>query len=282
MTKNEILTETSTPEANYEFALTFEGKNYNNMLYYLFKSAEGGYLPAIAKLAELYKSKPLLINRLDEEQSANLNNIACSLITENHNKEDESIAYTLFRVASKKNIYALQSLAYCKFEGIGVRKNVRNAFEILYVNNLNHELTVFSSSKTEGFQYKPKKSKVAKNVKRKLQKKNLLEFIRNLFLWIFGAPALIVFGLTLDTEEKIKGAGGIYVDEDLRSNAIGGFCLMAIVSFLWAYIVCSGISILFFYLIGCIDCWGLGFILGLPLSFLICKIIIDNVKSFFK
>ena len=115
MTANEILkkiTKASTPEGRYELALTFEGRNYNKMLDYLFESANGGYLPAIAKLAELYKSKPSLINRLDNERSADLNNIACCLIVENRNEENENIAYTLFRAASKKNMDALQSLAY--------------------------------------------------------------------------------------------------------------------------------------------------------------------------
>lgn len=248
----------------------------------MFESANGGYLPAIAKLAELYKSKPSLINRLDNERSADLNNIACCLIVENRNEENENIAYTLFRAASKKNMDALQSLAYCKFEGIGVMKNIRSAFEILYVNNLDHELAVFKSSKTDGFQYKPKKSKVAKNVKRRLQKETLLEILRKLFICIFAAPALFVFGLTMNSEKKIQETGGIYVDEDLRSNAVGGFCLMAIVSYIWAYIVCSGLSILFFYLVGCIDHWEWGFVIGLPLSFLICKVLMGNIKSLFK
>ena len=76
-------------ESCYNLGLTYEGRNYNKMRDYLFESAVGGYMPAVSKLAELYKTKPSLIDRLDDEKCATLNAIACSLIIENRNKENE-------------------------------------------------------------------------------------------------------------------------------------------------------------------------------------------------
>jgi hypothetical protein len=269
--------------ACYELGLTYKGKNYNNMLKWLHESAKKGHRPAIVELAELYTSKRSLIERLDEEACADLNDFACSLINEN-NEESKKIAYTFFRVASKYNNDALQSLAYCKFEGIGVKKNIKDAFDILYVNKLGNELTVLKSNISEGIPYQPQKSKVAKNVKRKHQKKALSEVARNIFLYIFALPAFLIFGFVIDNEYKIKNAGGYEVDEALRGNAMGGALLTILACIAWPYFLCSACSALVVYLAGMEEgYWKWGFIIGILPTLIIYWIFSKiNLKSYFK
>ena len=269
--------------ACYELGLTYKGKNYNNMLKWLHESAKKGHRPAIVELAELYTSKRSLIERLDEEAYADLNDFACSLINEN-NEESKKIAYTFFRVASKYNNDALQSLAYCKFEGIGVKKNIKDAFDILYVNKLGNELTVLKSNISEGIPYQPQKSKVAKNVKRKHQKKALSEVARNIFLYIFALPAFLIFGFVIDNEYKIKNAGGYEVDEALRGNAMGGALLTILACIAWPYFLCSACSALVVYLAGMEEgYWKWGFIIGILPTLIIYWIFSKiNLKSYFK
>jgi hypothetical protein len=253
------------------------------MLKWLHESARKGHRPAIVELAELYTSKRSLIERLDEEACADLNDFACSLINEN-NEENKKIAYTFFRVASKYNNDALQSLAYCKFEGIGVKKNIIDAFDILYVNKLGNELTVLKSNISEGIPYQPQKSKVAKNVKRKHQKKALSEVARNIFLYIFALPAFLIFGFVIDNEYKIKNAGGYEVDEALRGNAMGGALLTILVCIVWPYFLCSACSTLVVYLAGMEEgYWKWGFIIGILPTLIIYWIFSKiNLKSYFK
>ena len=269
--------------ACYELGLTYKGKNYSNMQKWLHASAKNGHRPAIVELAELYTSKRSLIERLDEEACADLNDFACSLINEN-NEEDKKIAYTFFRVASKYNNDALQSLAYCKFEGIGVKKNIKDAFDILYVNKLGNELTVLKSNISEGIPYQPQKSKVAKNVKRKHQKKALSEVARNIFLYIFALPAFLIFGFVIDNEYKIKNAGGYEVDEALRGNAMGGALLTILACIAWPYFLCSACSALVVYLAGMEEgYWKWGFIIGILPTLIIYWIFSKiNLKSYFK
>ena len=253
------------------------------MLKWLHESAKKGHRPAIVELAELYTSKRSLIERLDEEAYADLNDFACSLINEN-NEESKKIAYTFFRVASKYNNDALQSLAYCKFEGIGVKKNIKDAFDILYVNKLGNELTVLKSNISEGIPYQPQKSKVAKNVKRKHQKKALSEIARNIFLYIFALPAFLIFGFVIDNEYKIKNAGGYEVDEALRGNAMGGALLTMLACIVWPYFLCSACSTLVVYLAGLEEgYWKWGFIIGILPTLIIYWIFSKiNLKSYFK
>jgi hypothetical protein len=269
--------------ACYELGLTYKGKNYSNMQKWLHASAKNGHRPAIVELAELYTSKRSLIERLDEEACADLNDFACSLINEN-NEENKKIAYTFFRVASKYNNDALQSLAYCKFEGIGVKKNIKDAFDILYVNKLGNELTVLKSNISEGIPYQPQKSKVAKNVKRKHQKKALSEVARNIFLYIFALPAFLIFGFVIDNEYKIKNAGGYEVDEALRGNAMGGALLTILACIAWPYFLCSACSALVVYLAGMEEgYWKWGFIIGILPTLIIYWIFSKiNLKSYFK
>ena len=275
--------ETGDSVACYELGLSYKGKNYSNMLKWLHASAKNGHRPAIVELAELYTSKRSLIERLDEEACADLNDFACSLINEN-NEENKKIAYTFFRVASKYNNDALQSLAYCKFEGIGVKKNIKDAFDILYVNKLGNELTVLKSNISKGIPYQPQKSKVAKNVKRKHQKKALSEVARNIFLYIFALPAFLIFGFVIDNEYKIKNAGGYEVDEALRGNAMGGALLTILACIAWPYFLCSACSALVVYLAGMEEgyCkWG--FIIGILPTLIIYWIFSKiNLKSYFK
>lgn len=275
--------ETGDSIACYELGLTYKGKNYSNMLKWLHASAKNGHRPAIVELAELYTSKRSLIERLDEEACADLNDFACSLINEN-NEENKKIAYTFFRVASKYNNDALQSLAYCKFEGIGVKKNIKDAFDILYVNKLGNELTVLKSNISEGIPYQPQKSKVAKNAKRKHQKKALSEVARNIFLYIFALPAFLIFGFVIDNEYKIKNAGGYEVDEALRGNAMGGALLTILACIVWPYFLCSACSILVVYLAGLEEgYWKWGFIIGILPTLIIYWIFSKiNLKSYFK
>lgn len=275
--------ETGDSIACYELGLTYKGKNYSNMLKWLHASAKNGHRPAIVELAELYTSKRSLIERLDEEACADLNDFACSLINEN-NEENKKIAYTFFRVASKYNNDALQSLAYCKFEGIGVKKNIKDAFDILYVNKLGNELTVLKSNISEGIPYQPQKSKVAKNVKRKHQKKALSEVARNIFLYIFALPAFLIFGFVIDNEYKIKNAGGYEVDEALRGNAMGGALLTILACIVWPYFLCSACSTLVVYLAGLEEgYWKWGFIIGILPTLIIYWIFSKiNLKSYFK
>ena len=275
--------EAGDPIACYELGLTYKGKNYNTMLKWLHESARKGHRPAIVELAELYTSKRSLIERLDEEACADLNDFACSLINEN-NEENKKIAYTFFRVASKYNNDALQSLAYCKFEGIGVKKNIKDAFDILYVNKLGNELTVLKSNISEGIPYQPQKSKVAKNVKRKHQKKALSEVARNIFLYIFALPAFLIFGFVIDNEYKIKNAGGYEVDEALRGNAMGGALLTILACIAWPYFLCSACSALVVYLAGMEEgYWKWGFIIGILPTLIIYWIFSKiNLKSYFK
>ena len=275
--------ETGDSVACYELGLSYKGKNYSNMIKWLHESARNGYRPAIVELAELYTSKRSLIERLDEEACADLNDFACSLINEN-NEESKKIAYTFFRVASKYNNDALQSLAYCKFEGIGVKKNIKDAFDILYVNKLGNELTVLKSNISEGIPYQPQKSKVAKNVKRKHQKKALSEVARNIFLYIFALPAFLIFGFVIDNEYKIKNAGGYEVDEALRGNAMGGALLTILACIAWPYFLCSACSTLVVYLAGLEEgYWKWGFIIGILPTLIIYWIFSKiNLKSYFK
>ena len=275
--------ETGDSVACYELGLSYKGKNYSNMQKWLHASAKNGHRPAIVELAELYISKRSLIERLDEEACADLNDFACSLINEN-NEEDKKIAYTFFRVASKYNNDALQSLAYCKFEGIGVKKNIKDAFDILYVNKLGNELTVLKSNISEGIPYQPQKSKVAKNVKRKHQKKALSEVARNIFLYIFALPAFLIFGFVIDNEYKIKNAGGYEVDEALRGNAMGGALLTILACIAWPYFLCSACSALVVYLAGMEEgYWKWGFIIGILPTLIIYWIFSKiNLKSYFK
>jgi hypothetical protein len=204
-------------------------------------------------------------------------------INEN-NEESKKIAYTFFRVASKYNNDALQSLAYCKFEGIGVKKNIKDAFDILYVNKLGNELTVLKSNISEGIPYQPQKSKVAKNVKRKHQKKALSEVARNIFLYIFALPAFLIFGFVIDNEYKIKNAGGYEVDEALRGNAMGGALLTILACIAWPYFLCSACSALVVYLAGMEEgYWKWGFIIGILPTLIIYWIFSKiNLKSYFK
>ena len=275
--------ETGDSVACYELGLSYKGKNYSNMIKWLHESARNGYRPAIVELAELYTSKHSLIERLDEEACADLNDFACSLINEN-NEESKKIAYTFFRVASKYNNDALQSLAYFKFEGIGVKKNIKDAFDILYVNKLGNELTVLKSNVSEGIPYQPQKSKVAKNVKRKHQKKALSEVARNIFLCIFALPAFLIFGIVIDNEYKIKNAGGYEVDEALRGNAMGGALLTMLACIVWPYFLCSACSTLVVYLAGLEEgYWKWGFIIGILPTLIIYWIFSKiNLKSYFK
>ena len=285
MTLKELKQKAGTGDsiACYELGLTHKGKNYSNMLKWLHASAKNGHRPAIVELAELYTSKRSLIERLDEEACADLNDFACSLINEN-NEEDKKIAYTFFRVASKYNNDALQSLAYCKFEGIGVKKNIKDAFDILYVNKLGNELTVLKSNISEGIPYQPQKSKVPKNVKRKHQKKALSEVARNIFLYIFALPAFLIFGFVIDNEYKIKNAGGYEVDEALRGNAMGGALLTILACIVWPYFLCSACSTLVVYLAGLEEgYWKWGFIIGILPTLIIYWIFSKiNLKSYFK
>ena len=275
--------ETGDSVACYELGLSYKGKNYSNMLKWLHASAKNGHRPAIVELAELYTSKRSLIERLDEEACTDLNDFACSLINEN-NEESKKIAYTFFRVASKYNNDALQSLAYCKFEGIGVKKNIKDAFDILYVNKLGNELTVLKSNISEGIPYQPQKSKVAKNVKRKHQKKALSEVARNIFLCIFALPAFLIFGFVIDNEYKLKNAGGYEVDEALRGNAMGGALLTMLACIVWPYFLCSACSTLVVYLAGLEEgYWKWGFIIGILPTLIIHWIFSKiNLKSYFK
>ena len=55
---------------------------------------------------------------------------------EEANEDNRKLAYTLFRIASKNNLDALKRLVYCKFEGIGVKKNTGEAFDMIYANSL--------------------------------------------------------------------------------------------------------------------------------------------------
>lgn len=242
--------------ACYELGLTYKGKNYSNMQKWLHASAKNGHRPAIVELAELYTSKRSLIERLDEEACADLNDFACSLINEN-NEENKKIAYTFFRVASKYNNDALQSLAYCKFEGIGVKKNIKDAFDILYVNKLGNELTVLKSNISEGIPYQPKKSKAAKNVKQEHQKKALSEIAFNSFLFIFALPAYLIYAELKDNENKKRSA---------REDDFTMFACIA-----WSYLICSVLTTLVFYMAGMKEgYWKWGFIVGILPCILIC------------
>lgn len=285
MTLKELKQKAGTGDsiACYELGLSYKGKNYSNMRKWLHASAKNGHRPAIVELAELYTSKRSLIERLDEEACADLNDFACSLINEN-NEESKKIAYIFFRVASKYNNDALQSLAYCKFEGIGVKKNIKDAFDILYVNKLGNELTVLKSNISEGIPYQPQKSKVAKNVKRKHQKKALSEVARNIFLYIFALPAFLIFGFVIDNEYKIKNTGGYEVDEALRGNAMGGALLTILACIAWPYFLCSACSALVVYLAGMEEgYWKWGFIIGILPTLIIYWIFSKiNLKSYFK
>lgn len=254
--------------ACYELGLSYKGKNYSNMLKWLHESARKGHQPALVELAELYTSKRSLIERLDEEACADLNDFACSLIKEDVN--DKNMAYTFFRVASKKNHNALQSLAYCKFEGIGVKKNIKDAFDILYVNKLGNDLTVLKSNISDGIAYQPQKSKVAKNVKRKHQKKALSEVAFNTFLFIFALPIFLIYIELRDSENKKRG-----VKED-------DFTMFACIA--WSYFTCSGLTTLVFYITGITEeYWKWGFIVGILPCFLVCLFLVSiNWKKLLK
>ena len=276
--------EEGDPIACYELGLSYKGKNYSNMLKWLHASAKNGYRPALVELAELYTSKRSLIERLDEEAYAELNDFACSLIKEDASEDSKKIAYTFFRIASKKNHNALQSFAYCKFEGIGVKKNIKDAFDILYANKLGNELIVLKSNISDGIPYQPQKSKVAKNVKRKHQKKALSEIALNIFLCIFALPAFLIFGVVIDNEYKIKNTGGYEVDEALRGNAMGGALLTMLACIAWPYFLCSACTTLVIYLAGMEEgYWKWGFIIGILPTLIIYWIFSKiNLKSYFK
>ena len=262
--------EAGDPIACYELGLSYSGKNHDNMLKWLHESAKKGYRPAIVELAELYTSKRSLIDRLDDKNFSELNDIACSLINED-NVESKKIAYTFFRIASKNDTDALQSYVYCKLEGIGVRKNVKDAFEIMYTNELDNELIVLKSSTSEGIHYQPKKSKVAKNVKRKHQKKALSELALNIFLCIFALPAFFIYVEIKDNEYKIRNAGGYEVDEALRGNAMGGSCLMIVACIVWSYLICAALTTLIFFIAGMeTGYWKWGFIVGIIPFIIVC------------
>lgn len=262
--------EEGDPVACYTVGLSYDRRNYDNMIHWLHKSAKGGYLPAMVELTELYTAKRSLLNRLDEEQFEELNDFACFVMAEEANEDNRKLAYTLFRIASKNNLDALKSLVYCKFEGIGVKKNTREAFDMIYANSLNEEMVVLKSSTSEGMSYRPKKSKVGKNVKRKHQKNALSNAGRNIFLFIFALPAFVILGELMDNENRIRSAGGYEVGENLRGNAMGGACLMVVASVVWSYFICTALSALILYLSGIESYWKWGFFAGVPGCLMVC------------
>ena len=271
--------EAGDPIACYELGLSFKGKNYRKLQEYLFMSARMGYRPAMIALAEFYTSKRSLAESLDINQSTDLNDFACALIKEKEDENCQKTAYTLFRFASKENTDAMCSYVYCKFEGIGVKKNIRAAFELLYEHNLGGEFIVLKSTTEDGFCYKPKKSKVAKNVKRKRTKEGFTSFLKNVFLVIFGGPGIWTFASVMENEYNIKASGGYETEEALRGNAVGGICLIALVSIVWSYLLCSALSALILYGIGIEHYWKWGFALGILGCLLVTYILLNIFKD---
>ena len=62
-------------EACYRLGLSYNRRNYDSMIEWLHKSAKGGYLPAMVELTKLYTAKRSLLDRLDEEQFEELNDL---------------------------------------------------------------------------------------------------------------------------------------------------------------------------------------------------------------
>ena len=144
------------------------------------------------------------------------------------------------------------------------------------MNELGNELTVLKSSISEGIHYQPKKSNVAKSVKRKHQKKALSEAALQTFLCIFALPAFIIYSELKGSEYKIRNAGGYEEEEVLRGNAIGGGCLMIVACILWSYFICSALSTFILYMAGVEDgYWTWGFIVGI----LPCILILRTLKN---
>lgn len=270
-------TEAGDPIACYDLGLSFKGKNHRKLQEYLFMSARMGYRPAMIALAEFYISKRSLAESLDINQSIDLNDFACVLIKEKEDKNYQKTAYTLFRIASKVNTDAMCSYVYCKFEGIGVQKNKRVAFELLYEHKLGDEFIVLKSTTEDGFCYKPKKSKVAEIVKCKRTRDGLTSFLKNVFLIIFGGPSILAIAYGMQCEYEIKTSGAYDTEESLRSNAVGGACLAAFVSFAWSYLLCSALSALILYEVGIEYYWKWGFALGILGSWFVTPIILINI-----
>ena len=137
------------------------------------------------------------------------------------------------------------------------KKNIKDAFDILYVNKLGNELTVLKSNISEGIPYQPQKSKVAKNVKQEHQKKALSEIAFNSFLFIFALPAYLIYAELKDNENK------------KRSAREGNFTMFACIA--WSYLICSVLTTLVFYMAGMKEgYWKWGFIVGILPCILIC------------
>jgi hypothetical protein len=210
-----IKAEGGDPIACYELGLAYKGKNYSSMLTWLHASAIQGHRPAIVELAALYTSKRSLIDRIDEEACAELNDIACSLIKEDANEENKKIAYTFFRIASIYNDNALRSLAYCKLEGIGVKKDAKGAYEIIYANKLDEDFIVLESQTNSGISYRPKKTKTAKKVQKRIKKNEMinktttvLSFLLKILFFpldILFFPYLLCFKFIESTDNNYTG-----------------------------------------------------------------------------
>lgn len=131
-------------EACYELAMSYVGNNKTKVKEWLFEGAKLGNTACISYLAEFYNRHRAEARVISNEDAQTINEWAILLFDTEKTSKNSKAVHTLFRVASQVNLEAKKNLAYCKFEGIGVAKNFKAGFELLYDMKINGPFSVLT------------------------------------------------------------------------------------------------------------------------------------------
>lgn len=230
-------------ESNYDLGMRYlhgDGvrKNKNKAFDYLWLSAEEKNISAMGQIADIYARERKLSKELDEDTVKTLNAWACILLSEGEGPENQKRAYTLFRICSPLSEDAMASYAYCKFNGIGIKKNLYDAFEIIISHNIGDVFTVLKSIDTEGKTYSVPKSPVRDKVIRKHTKVKIrkavlgiLRFPLHIFFWPY-----ITFMQMMCSEDEYRAP-------DPESNNGGAAYLLGFLLLCGIYLILLNIVI---------------------------------------
>lgn len=282
-TSNQRSTQENDPVALHEAGCKSIGKNYYKSLCCFIDSAKLGYRPAIKDLHDLLSRRRSLLTRLDPEDCAALNDIACALI-ENNDDGDNKIAYNMFRAAAKESVEAKASLVYCKLQGIGVGKQTKAAFELALDYQFENTIKVFASNVTKGMEYELPSSEMAKKVKFNRQKNKSISRAQSILYAILFGPGYLVLAWSVVNDQNIRSNGGNDVDEELRGNAVGGACFTIVAGLLWSFLLVGIIlSLVLHFVIGVTHLYFLwGFLIAVPVDIFICWNALDYFSDALK
>lgn len=259
--KLKALADNGDCEACFQYAE--RARAYQDKVSYYTMSLTGGCTKAAYPLSQLLAMKKYAY--LNNEQiSSLLNDYVCQNYLRDSSQMSDEEVISILNVAASHCLSAKLSLAYCYFNGVGVKKNNNKGHSILLDAHVYGTFTAFKSSTCEGLQFTPPKSKKATKMRQKQQIIDIVRWPLNLLFhpYISIYAGTIELDLHDNTPEGERGVG----------DALGGCVAIIVGMFLYFAILNVGIYYVLKWTLGYCGFWTFliesGILLALSIFYL--------------